>query len=734
LWADRLSEEGRPAGLAARSRFSWKVLREIALPNFLGSLTTAIGFATLASAPIPAIRDYALIVATSVSWTWFVAQILLLMVMPWVTPLQRSWTRRKAWWTVFVTRWSGTVFVSTIGLSVFLGLSGMNLNFSARLFDDLPPNEPVRQSASVIDDQFGGTVNLEIALDSGRAEAWKDPAALRNLRQALSEIRTLPGVGSALGLTDFLGEKTPKNRAAVAEILFLFSMAAENPVRNFVDNSNRMTRLSLRMKDLPSSQIDRIRESTRRILQGRFPKAELTEAGLAVNSHTINREVAQQLVFGFWHALIVIGGLLLFVFRSLRWALVACVPNLITPAILIGALAIMQTPVKPAIALIFSIALGLAFNNTVYLLSRLRRIQKEKGMTELPLRRTLLEEGMPCLSESLLTFAGFLIFMSSDFKLNQTFGAYMVLSIAAGALGDLVFLPAMLKLFPELLTGPLTKKREKKPALRLEIVEANETKEEKSKRPPPAAAAMIAGLLLASSLLPSRTFADEAADVLSKVRVNLDSKSDQATVTLKIIEANGDVKTRKLTLKTWKNGNSFHALARVLAPADIKGTAVMSEMKDGSESQWLYLPSSRSVRRVVSGKKSAGVLGSELSAEDLNSTAIKGASIRVAKKTSDRVWLEVKPKPGTSEYTRVTLLIAMPKALPVKTDYYVGKKIRKSVEFKNYVKVGTVHRARKIIVKNLQNKRGTEVEFADLKVNLNFKESDFSVSTLKRGD
>ena len=755
LWADRLAEQGSPKSLASRWKLSWKTLVEISLPNLLGSLTTAIGFLTLATAPIPLIRSYALIIAGSVIWTFVLTQILLFFFMPWFTPIQRSWTRRKAWWMVAITRWSVPIFISTIGFCVFMAGAGLRLNFSARLFDDLPATEPVRAAALGIDRNFGGTVNLDVSLDAGHDEAWKDPAALYELHKALAQLRAMPGVGTALGLTDFLGDKTPRTRGAVAEMYFLFSMAGENPLRQFVDNSSRKTRISIHLEDLPSAQIDGIRAKSRQILLKHFPRAQISESGLAVNSHTINREVSKELVFGFWQSLLLIGVLLVFVFRSLRWALLACIPNVIPPAVLIGVMALRQTPVKPAIALIFSIALGLAFNNTVYLLSRLHRLRREKGLFHLPLRRTLLEEGMPCLSESMLTFAGFLIFLSSDFKLNETFGAYMVLSIVAGAWGDLVFLPVLMKLFPDILTGslkaPVAKvvpMKDKKSA----VVE--KTQDKKSK----IAASLIGFLFLGAALTlssssvraaekakpaavaPKATGAsggDEAKDLLEKARLNVEARSDQATVNLKIIEANGDVKPRQLVLKTLREPEVYHALARIKGPADIKGTALLAEVKkDGTESQWLYLPSSKQVRRVVSGQKSAGVLGSELSPDDLNSTALQGSSVKLLKKDAKEAQIEVKPKTGASEYTRVVMTLSLPEALPTHIDYYSGDQVKKTVDFQDYGSYGggKIRRAKKIVVKNLSNHRGTEVEFSDIVVNGSANASDFSVSSLKRGE
>jgi predicted RND superfamily exporter protein len=163
--------------------------------------------------------------------------------------------------------------------------------------------------------------------------------------------------------------------------------------------------------------------------------------------HIINDELSVELIFGFWQALLVIVILLAFIFRSLRWAIIACIPNLAPPIALLGYLSLTHTPIKPGTAIIFSIALGLAFNNTVYLLNRLTALKNSVHL--FPVRKTFYLEGNPCLVSTLIMLVGFSVFLFSYFSINQTFGACMMVSIIGGIIGDLFFLPAFIFLWPE---------------------------------------------------------------------------------------------------------------------------------------------------------------------------------------------------------------------------------------------------------------------------------------------
>ncbi|HEY8271352.1 MAG TPA: outer membrane lipoprotein-sorting protein, partial [Pseudobdellovibrionaceae bacterium] len=194
---------------------------------------------------------------------------------------------------------------------------------------------------------------------------------------------------------------------------------------------------------------------------------------------------------------------------------------------------------------------------------------------------------------------------------------------------------------------------------------------------------------------------------------------------------NGDVKSRKIQLQT-KSGKKFFAIARLQSPTDLKGTALLSIIDKKGEDQWLYTPSNQQVRRIVSVKKAGGILGSELSLQDLNSGDIAGAELQMIRSDSKDIVVEAIPKKGTSPYQKVQTHFSPTQFVPLRTEYFQAQKLVKTVEFTDYKKVGDhLWRAQKIIVKNLKNGRGTELVLSQVKVNQDLKEEDFSVSALK---
>lgn len=719
LWSQKPASQA--GDFSERWRGAVLTMKELGLANFLGAWTTSLGFLALCPSPIPMIREYGWVVAVIVGLIGIYSQIFILVSLPFVKPKMRSWFNKPAFWALYPVKNYRKVFFGIIGASLVGAVLSQSLNFSGRLFDDLPKGDSVRASTEWIDQAFGGVVSYEIELVSKNGDFWKKPKQLKQIDRVADNIRKHPSVGSVVTVSDFFQTGVPASSGAVAETFFLFSMAERNPLGQIITENAKNLRMMIRLKDQPADKIHITKKWIRSNLETAFPRIQIKEGGMAAYAHDINQEVSKELVFGFWQSLLGIGFFLVLMFRSIRWAVISCIPNLIPPAILMAVLALTDVPLKPGVALIFSIALGFAFNNTIYLLTRIRSLMKDQKSSFIPLRKALLMEANPCFFESLVMLIGFSIFIFSNFSMNQTFGVFMMVSIVAGFLGDLFFLPAMLRYFPGLLA---TKQKTGASSLSGPTDKTTSTSEDPLPR---VAAAFLLGLVFLTS---SPAKAQTAQQILKKSQSQLDAKDDQAKVEMKIIEKNGEAKTRVIEMKTLRN-EGFSVLAKIQSPADIKGMGFLGHVKEGKESQWIYLPSSGQVRRVVAGKTKGGLLGSEISPEDLSSKAIKSSRVKLTKSDNKSWWIEIIPAKGTSVYSKAVTQISKKNYLPLRTQYYAGKRLKKTVEFKNYAKVGTTYRAQFIDVKNHLNGRGTQIKLSQMKINRGLSSEDFSQSALK---
>jgi predicted RND superfamily exporter protein len=99
------------------------------------------------------------------------------------------------------------------------------------------------------------------------------------------------------------------------------------------------------------------------------------------------------------------------------------------------------------ISIIFSIAFGIAVDDTLHLLSRLK-IEMAKG-TSLPmaLRVTYLSTGKAMILTAMVIAAGFATLMLSDFKSTFYVGMMISVTLLFALIAELVLMPVLLVVF-----------------------------------------------------------------------------------------------------------------------------------------------------------------------------------------------------------------------------------------------------------------------------------------------
>jgi predicted exporter len=454
------------------------------------------------------------------------------------------------------------------------------------------------------------------------------------------------------------------------------------------------------MPDLPADKNAAAVAAIKAKIQATFPGMTVRTSGIAAIVPPMNKELSKQLMWGFFEALFWIVLVLAVFFRSIRWALVGVVPNLVPPAVLLGFLSIFNVPIKPGIAIIFSISLGIAFDNTIYILGRLKALLKERPReSTLPIYTLMKKETMPCLVSGMCLFAGFAIFLFSVFPVNRMFGLFVLISIIAGLLGDLVWLPAILKRFPWLLLD--SPKSEK-----IKVFPFN-FQETAVRLSPYLLLAALATIAFHNSYAKGET--PTVQEILKKVESAGNPKSERVQLKMTIQDSDGSKKERVLTILR-KNDEGGRALVRLQKPADLKGLSLLTVVEKGKEDQYLYLPSDKKSRRILGSNKKGKFLDSEIAFEDMSLNTYKEFNNKVVKDDGKLIQIESKAKPGSeSSYGKIMTWVTKDDYRLEKVDYYdKAGKLLKQAQFKGYTKVENKYwRAKQLIVSNVQDKRKT---------------------------
>lgn len=123
---------------------------------------------------------------------------------------------------------------------------------------------------------------------------------------------------------------------------------------------------------------------------------------------------------------------------------------------------------------------------------------------------------------------------------------------------------------------------------------------------------LLAILLISADPLTPRQVSDKASEAIS-------FEAMEMTSTLSIADKNENTRTRQVTNITKKFKETTKTRMRFLSPAEVAGTTILihdHEKKD--DDMWIYLPSLKNSRRIVSSEKGKSFMGSEFTNADLS--------------------------------------------------------------------------------------------------------------------
>jgi hypothetical protein len=259
-------------------------------------------------------------------------------------------------------------------------------------------------------------------------------------------------------------------------------------------------------------------------------------------------------------------------------------------------------------------------------------------------------------------------------------------------------------------------------------------------------AALILTLALALPAAPAR--ADPSGrEIAQKAWWSSKLDGSEMISSLIIVNAKGQKRVRKTAAisKLYDNGKTEKRLIRFLAPADVKGTGLLSydyEKKD--DDIWFFLPSLRKTRRIVSSEKAKAFMGSEFTYADITPPSVDDFNYKLLR--SERVggvdcWV-VEGTPKTSKiadengYSRRIGWFG-------KKDYVIRKAISYDLRGKLHrqLEAGKIklmdpkkkrYRPLKMTMVNKQNGRSSQMVVHKIKLRSEIPDKYFSTRYLER--
>lgn len=191
-------------------------------------------------------------------------------------------------------------------------------------------------------------------------------------------------------------------------------------------------------------------------------------------------------------------------------------------------------------------------------------------------------------------------------------------------------------------------------------------------------------------------YGQNAQSIIQKSMDAISFEGFEMTSTLYIYDQKGNSRQRTIQTSSQQSGDVTKTVSKFLAPPEVNGTSILIHDHEAKTADmWIYLPSTRKVRRIASSEKKGSFMGTEfsngnMSKPELNDYTFKmsGTEIYEGKECFK---IEVKGKsPEIAKqdgFTTQYSWVEKSSYLNQKTEYYDQKgKLLKTQTFRHYKK------------------------------------------------
>ena len=452
-----------------------KAIQKIGFITFCTNLTTSLGFIALMSINIPALREFGLVASMNILGIFLLSALMIPSLFSFIPAPSVGQVRSSELKPVarllsllqhLALRRRRKIFLVAIVFAL-VGL-GFLLRIDDETFvvENLKPQHIVKRSLAFFDENFGGILPLEVVIDTKEKNGVRSLDFLKKIDGIEKQLQQVDGVSSPLSNLTFLKSArqgfynnassfydVPTSR----ELPFLAQYLKNTPTDswgsvNFVDSLASKMRISLRIADNGSTQVEQIVQgSILPIVSEAFDedkKVDFYVTGTPLMNMRSNDFLVNNIGISFLITLCLMAVIMALLFRKMRMVVISIIPNIIPLIMTAGFMGIFGIRLTPSTALIFSMVFGISVDDSIHFLSRYRldlirsRFQVEKAVT-----KCLRETGTSMIYSSVALFLGFAVFLTSQFTGTIMIGLLTMITLLMALATNVILLPSLLLRF-----------------------------------------------------------------------------------------------------------------------------------------------------------------------------------------------------------------------------------------------------------------------------------------------
>jgi uncharacterized protein len=345
---------------------------------------------------------------------------------------------------------AAVVILSVIGIT--------KIRVNNILLEDLSDKVKLKQDFNFFDKNYSGVrpFELSVVLKDSTRSVW-DYEVMQALNKLEEFIKTEYQAGFILSPSGivkniyFNSVNDAKNVFPEKDdyediATYLKKNKKNKEVKRFVSENELQTRISGKIGDLGSIAVNEHNRNLNLFITKNI-NTDLLQIEITGAAHLIDRNneyMVSNMTKGFIFSIFIIGLLTFFLHRSWRMVVVFIIPNVIPLLVIGGIMGYAGIELKAATSLVFSIAFGIATDDTIHFISRLK-IELGYGKNLMyAFKRTFFETGKPIILTTFILMGGFMSLMISNFDSTFYFGFLICITVIVALIADLFLLPVLL--------------------------------------------------------------------------------------------------------------------------------------------------------------------------------------------------------------------------------------------------------------------------------------------------
>jgi len=450
---------GKKEGLENK-RAVYASIKKNFLPIFLTSLTTTVGFSTLAISKVVPVATLGIATASGavlafiISIVWMPAVLLLLKKpIEGVSKAEESVTS-FGYGDFIVRNDKKIILFGTLVVAVMaIGLAFVKVDSNTiRYFDK---EVEIRKSAEFTMDNLTGSMSYILLVDSGKTDGIKDPEFLRTIEKFYHDYQLVfpKDVRDVSSLLDTIKrynlimnqkEEIPKERNLVAQYLLLYSMGLPQgmEITDQMDFDQRKLRINV-LTNIVDTSKDMKMITYAKEWWAKTPYA-LTLTGQTAMYAYMQKDITDTLIYSLSLTILIVSLMMLLIFKRLKILWILLLPNLLPVILVIGMMGWLGLTIDMGVAIAGAIIIGVAVDDTIHFLVKYFDARKRGLDMAETFDEVLHYAGRAILFTTVVLSLSFSMFVFSTFTPNQNFGVVTATALAIALVIDLLYLPALL--------------------------------------------------------------------------------------------------------------------------------------------------------------------------------------------------------------------------------------------------------------------------------------------------